>query len=75
MWSSTKNMASLCIYILSERGLLNFHDPVSKYWPEFSKKGKQDILISHIMSHSQDYLVGKSLLNILIFIIGKRYDG
>ena len=52
VWSSTKNMASLCIYILAERGLLNFHDPVSKHWPEFSKKGKQDILISHIMSHS-----------------------
>ena len=52
VWSSTKNMASLSIYILAERGLLNFHDPVSKHWPEFSKKGKQDILISHIMSHS-----------------------
>ena len=52
VWSSTKNMASLCMYVLAERGLLNFHDPVSKHWPEFSKKGKQDILISHIMSHS-----------------------
>jgi CubicO group peptidase (beta-lactamase class C family) len=52
VWSSTKNMASLCVYILAERGLINFHDPISKYWPEFSNKGKQDVLISHVMSHS-----------------------
>ena len=52
VWSSTKNMASLCMYVLAEKGLINFHDPVIKYWPEFSNKGKKDILISQVMSHS-----------------------
>ncbi|MDG1664665.1 MAG: serine hydrolase, partial [Hyphomicrobiales bacterium] len=27
VWSSTKNMASLCAYILYEKGLLDFHAP------------------------------------------------
>ncbi|MBN44633.1 MAG: serine hydrolase [Rhodobiaceae bacterium] len=40
------------MYILAERGLLNFQDPVIKYWPEFSNKGKKDVLISQVMSHS-----------------------
>ncbi len=52
VWSSTKNMASLCAYILAEKGLLDFYAPVKKYWPEFSENGKENILVSHIMSHS-----------------------
>ena len=52
VWSSTKNMASLCDYILAEKGLLDFYAPVKKYWPEFSENGKENILVSHIMSHS-----------------------
>jgi len=40
------------MYVLAERGLINFKDPVIKYWPEFSNKGKKDILISQVMSHS-----------------------
>jgi CubicO group peptidase (beta-lactamase class C family) len=52
VWSSTKNMASLCAYILYEKGLLDFHAPVKDYWPEFSENGKENILVSHIMSHS-----------------------
>ena len=52
VWSSTKNMASLCAYILAEKGMLDFYAPVKKYWPEFSENGKENILVSHIMSHS-----------------------
>ena len=63
VWSSTKNMASLCAYILADRGLLNFYDPVSKYWPEFSCNGKEDILISHVMSHSSGLSGWKKPIN------------
>ena len=52
VFSSTKNATSLCAYVLADRGQLDFSAPVSKYWPEFAQKGKENILISHIMSHS-----------------------
>jgi CubicO group peptidase (beta-lactamase class C family) len=52
VFSSTKNATSLCAYILADRGQLDFFAPVSKYWPEFAQNGKENILVSHIMSHS-----------------------
>ena len=52
VFSSTKNVTSLCAYILADRDQLDFFAPVCKYWPEFAQKGKENILVSHIMSHS-----------------------
>ena len=52
VFSSTKNATSLCAYILADRGQLDFFAPVCQYWPEFAQKGKENILVSHIMSHS-----------------------
>ena len=52
VWSSTKNKASLCALLLFEKGLLDFNAPVVEYWPEFSKNGKENILVKNIMSHS-----------------------
>ena len=52
VFSSTKNVTSLCAYILADRDQLDFFAPVCQYWPEFAQKGKENILVSHIMSHS-----------------------
>ena len=52
VFSSTKNATSLAAYVLADRGQLDFSAPVAKYWPEFAQQGKENILISHIMSHS-----------------------
>ena len=52
VFSSTKNATSLSAYVLADRGHLDFKAPVAKYWPEFAQKGKENILVSHIMSHS-----------------------
>ena len=52
VFSSTKNATSLAAYVLADRGQLDFSAPVAKYWPEFAQKGKDNILVSHIMSHS-----------------------
>ena len=32
--------------------LLQFHDPVSMYWPEFAAAGKSSITIAHVLSHA-----------------------
>ena len=52
VFSSTKNATSLAAYVLADHGKLDFSAPVAEYWPEFAQKGKENILVSHIMSHS-----------------------
>lgn len=52
VYSTTKTMASTCILMLADRGEIDLHAPVAKYWPEFAANGKQGVLVSHVMSHS-----------------------
>src|SRR5580704_14055794 len=52
VYSTTKTMTALCALILADRGELDFAAPVARYWPEFAAAGKQDIKVSHLMSHS-----------------------
>jgi CubicO group peptidase (beta-lactamase class C family) len=52
VYSTTKTMASLCMLMVADRGLVDFDAPVATYWPEFADGGKQAVLVSHVMSHS-----------------------
>ena len=36
---------------LAENEKLNLNDPVVKYWPEFGANGKEQITISHLLTH------------------------
>lgn len=52
VWSTSKGITATCMHILAERGLINYDDAVSRYWPEFAKHGKSAISIRHVMSHT-----------------------
>jgi CubicO group peptidase (beta-lactamase class C family) len=52
VWSSTKTVTSLAALMLVDRGELDVDAPVARYWPEFAARGKQDILVRHLMSHA-----------------------
>ncbi|KAF6833659.1 beta-lactamase [Colletotrichum plurivorum] len=52
VFSSTKNVLSLSVLLLVERGVLSLTDKVCKHWPEFAANGKQDIEIRHVLSHT-----------------------
>jgi len=52
VWSTTKTMAATVMLMLADRGLLDFNEKISRYWPEFAQKGKENIEVRHIMSHS-----------------------
>ena len=39
-FSSTKAALALCAHLLIDRGQLNVKEKVTKYWPEYGKKGK-----------------------------------
>ena len=45
-------MLSLAALLLVERGELDVYAPVGNYWPEFSAKGKKDVEVRHLMSHT-----------------------
>lgn len=51
VWSATKGATALCAHILADRGELDFTAPVARYWPEFAKSGKEEILVRHLLSH------------------------
>ena len=52
VWSTTKTMLALCALLLADRGELDLHAPVAKYWPEFAANGKEAIEVRHLLSHT-----------------------
>jgi CubicO group peptidase (beta-lactamase class C family) len=52
VWSTTKTMTFLSALILADRGELDFHAPVAKYWPEFAAAGKEAVEVRHLMGHT-----------------------
>ena len=52
VWSTTKCVLSLAALMLVERGELDLDAPVGDYWPEFSAKGKKNVLVRHLMAHT-----------------------
>jgi CubicO group peptidase (beta-lactamase class C family) len=52
VWSTTKTMAALCALVLADRGELDLHAPVARYWPEFAAAGKEAIEVRHLLSHT-----------------------
>jgi CubicO group peptidase (beta-lactamase class C family) len=52
VWSTTKTMTALCALILADRGDLDFHAPVARYWPEFKEGGKEAVTVANLMSHT-----------------------
>ncbi len=52
VWSTTKTMTFLTALLLADRGELDFHAPVARYWPEFAANGKEAIEVRHLMAHT-----------------------
>jgi len=50
-FSTTKGVASTLLHIMVDRGLLDYDDPVARYWPEFAHAGKGGITVRHVLSH------------------------
>lgn len=50
-YSTTKGVVATIVLALVDRGLLDYDDPVAKYWPEFAQEGKERITIRHLLSH------------------------
>ncbi len=51
VWSGTKGMSGLAVALAESRGLLDYDERVSTYWPEFAQKGKEKITVRQLLSH------------------------
>jgi CubicO group peptidase (beta-lactamase class C family) len=51
VWSSTKGAVALCAHMLASRGELDIDAPVTTYWPEFGKNGKETIPVRQLLNH------------------------
>jgi CubicO group peptidase (beta-lactamase class C family) len=51
VFSGSKGLTSTCIHMLADRGEIDLHAPVAKYWPEFGQSGKADITVAMVLGH------------------------
>jgi CubicO group peptidase (beta-lactamase class C family) len=52
VFSTTKGVAYTAIHMLAERRLLDYEDPVARYWPAFAARGKQRVTIRQVLTHT-----------------------
>lgn len=52
IFSCTKAATALCAHLLIDRGELDLQAPVTRYWPEFGKNGKEDVTVLMMLNHS-----------------------
>jgi len=50
-FSTTKGLTAACLHLLADRGLVQYSDPVAKFWPEFAASGKVGITVYHLLTH------------------------
>ena len=51
VFSFSKAIAATALHLQAERGLVDYEAPVARYWPEFAAKGKDRIVVRHVLSH------------------------
>ena len=49
--SATKGVAATVLLLLHQRGELDLDAPVASYWPEFKARGKENVLVRHVLAH------------------------
>lgn len=51
VFSVTKAVTATALHILADRGLIDYHERVATYWPEFAANGKDPIRVVDVLSH------------------------
>mmetsp|Transcript_32707 Transcript_32707/g.75271 ORF Transcript_32707/g.75271 Transcript_32707/m.75271 type:complete len:522 (-) Transcript_32707:291-1856(-) len=52
IFSSTKGISAMALYMLASRGDLDMDAKVSTYWPEFAAQGKGDVTVRDLVDHA-----------------------
>jgi CubicO group peptidase (beta-lactamase class C family) len=51
VYSATKGLAAMTLAIAHSRGLLDYDERVSTYWPEFAQQRKERITVRQLLAH------------------------
>ncbi|MEU2089729.1 serine hydrolase domain-containing protein [Nocardia beijingensis] len=51
VFSSTKGMAAFTVAAAVAKGVLDYEQPVAKYWPEFAANGKDAVTVRQLIDH------------------------
>ncbi|CAF4612723.1 unnamed protein product, partial [Rotaria sp. Silwood2] len=51
VFSTSKGLVAVAVALCVQRGLLDYSDLVTKYWPEYGNNGKENTTVADIMSH------------------------
>ncbi|MEV6130306.1 serine hydrolase domain-containing protein [Streptomyces violaceusniger] len=51
VFSCAKGIVSVCAHLLAQEGRLDLDAPVSRYWPEFGRYGKEAITCRMVLGH------------------------
>jgi CubicO group peptidase (beta-lactamase class C family) len=52
VYSVSKGITATVLHILAERGVIDYDDPIERYWPSFGQNGKDTVLVRHALSHT-----------------------
>ena len=55
LYSNTKVVCAVALWVLAERGLFSFADRIADHVPEFRKHGKGDITVLQVITHQAGY--------------------
>ncbi len=51
VFSTTKGIVAIAVAMCVQRGLIDYHEKVATYWPEFAAHGKGDATVAQLLSH------------------------
>jgi CubicO group peptidase (beta-lactamase class C family) len=51
VFSCTKGIVAICVYLLVQQGRLDLDSPVVRYWPEFGQRGKEGVAVRWLLAH------------------------
>ena len=66
-WSTSKGIAATALHIQADKGLIEYDLPVTHYWPEFGKHGKDKLTVGQAISHQAGIYETPSLENREVF--------
>ncbi|MER5940352.1 serine hydrolase domain-containing protein [Streptomyces sp. NPDC001928] len=49
--SATKGVAAAVLLLLRQHGELDLDAPVAEYWPQFKARGRERVLVRHVLNH------------------------
>ncbi len=64
VFSVTKGIASMTLALAHSRGLLDYDEKVSTYWPEFAQEGKENVTVRQLLAHQAGLYIISERLNV-----------